>query len=636
MINALGGDDTVSGAGGDDTITGGGGNDFIDGGAETDTAVYSGAWVDYAISGTGPDSLSVTRAPTRLTVSIPSAMSENFQFSNGTFAAAQIANDAPTDVALLASSIAEPASNDTIVASITSMDADTPLGDTATYTLVDDAGGRFAISGTDLVVADGSLLDAETAVSHSVTVRATDAHGLSDDQIFNISVNDVDEFNVTTPVDTDGTTGGSVDANAAAGTVVGITASASDADVTTNAVAYSLTSNPDSLFAIDANTGVVTTAAALNGAAGTTVNIQVTASSADGSRPAAQSFGIAVTSATQAPMITSNGGGATATISIAENSKAVTTVTATDPDSSNLTYSLAGGADQSLFTINAVTGALAFLTAPDYEHPTDSGGNRVFDVTVQVSDGSLTDSQAIAVTVTNATPNETVTGDGDPNTFRASADKEAFSGQGGSDTVSYDTASAAVTANLASPNKNKGDASGDTYSSIENLRGSNFGDKLTGDNNDNVLEGGSGADKLDGGKGVNTASYEHAGTRVTADLSNAANNTGEALGDKYSSIQNLTGSAFDDKLTGDGGANALIGGSGADTLTGAGGKDMLTGGLGNDTFVFTTLQDSSIAAPDLITDFAVGDMIDLSAIDANTWCWRQPSIPHRRWRWACG
>ena len=102
---------------------------------------------------------------------------------------APIANDAPTDVALLASSIAENASNDTIVASITSMDADTPLGDTATYTLVDDAGGRFAISGTDLVVADGSLLDAETAVSHSVTVRATDAHGLSDDQIFNISVN---------------------------------------------------------------------------------------------------------------------------------------------------------------------------------------------------------------------------------------------------------------------------------------------------------------------------------------------------------------------------------------------------------------------------------------------------------------
>jgi Ca2+-binding RTX toxin-like protein len=49
------------------------------------------------------------------------------------------------------------------------------------------------------------------------------------------------------------------------------------------------------------------------------------------------------------------------------------------------------------------------------------------------------------------------------------------------------------------------DASGDTYGSIENLRGSNFGDNLTGDNNNNVLEGGPGADQLNGGKGVNTA-----------------------------------------------------------------------------------------------------------------------------------
>jgi hypothetical protein len=72
-----------------------------------------------------------------------------------------------------------------------------------------------------------------------------------------------------------------------------------------------------------------------------------------------------------------------------------------------------------------------------------------------------------------------------------------------------------------------------------NLRGSHFGDNLTGDNNDNVLEGDSGADQLNGGNGVNTASYENAATRVTANLSKAANNTGEALGDKYSSIQNL-------------------------------------------------------------------------------------------------
>src|SRR5205809_758059 len=66
------------------------------------------------------------------------------------------------------------------------------------------------------------------------------------------------------------------------------------------------------------------------------------------------------------------------------------------------------GADASHFTINASTGALSFVSAPDYETPTDAGGNNVYDVTVQVSDGTLTDTQAIAVTVTNVNNNAPV------------------------------------------------------------------------------------------------------------------------------------------------------------------------------------------------------------------------------------
>ena len=105
----------------------------------------------------------------------------------------------------------------------------------------------------------------------------------------------------------------------------------------------------------------------------------------------------------QLPTITSNGGGNTAAVSIAENSTAVTTVTATDPDAGQtLSYSINGGADASKFAINVTTGALAFLTAPNFEAPTDAGGNNVYDVTVQVSDGNGgSDTQAIAVTVTN-------------------------------------------------------------------------------------------------------------------------------------------------------------------------------------------------------------------------------------------
>ncbi|MFI0377516.1 MAG: DUF4347 domain-containing protein, partial [Candidatus Thiodiazotropha sp.] len=102
------------------------------------------------------------------------------------------------------------------------------------------------------------------------------------------------------------------------------------------------------------------------------------------------------------PVISSNGGGDTAIINVAENSTAVTTVTSTDPDLDTPTYSISGGADAALFSINSSTGELTFISAPDYETPTDVGGNNVYDLQVQVSDGNGgTDTQDIAVTVSN-------------------------------------------------------------------------------------------------------------------------------------------------------------------------------------------------------------------------------------------
>ena len=58
--------------------------------------------------------------------------------------------------------------------------------------------------------------------------------------------------------------------------------------------------------------------------------------------------------------------------------------------------------------------------------------------------------------------------------------------------------------------------------------------------------------------------------------------------------------------------------SGKDTITCVGGADTPTGRAGNDTFVFKALCDSTVSAPDQLTDFSSGDKIDLKAIDANT------------------
>ena len=82
----------------------------------------------------------------------------------------------------------------------------------------------------------------------------------------------------------------------------------------------------------------------------------------------------------------------------------MTTVTAIDPNvpPQSLTYSITGGLDAAFFNINPSTGELTFISAPDFETPADNGGDNVYDVDVQVSDGGGgTDTQIIAVTIAN-------------------------------------------------------------------------------------------------------------------------------------------------------------------------------------------------------------------------------------------
>jgi alpha-tubulin suppressor-like RCC1 family protein len=126
----------------------------------------------------------------------------------------------------------------------------------------------------------------------------------------------------------------------------------------------------------------------------------LTVSSDSGGQPTNSTFNLTGTgAAATVPTITSNGGGATASVTVAENSTAVTTVTASG--TTPLTFSLVGGADQAKFTIDTNTGVLTFASAPNYEAPTDSGANNVYDVTVRATNSAGTDDQAIAVTVTD-------------------------------------------------------------------------------------------------------------------------------------------------------------------------------------------------------------------------------------------
>jgi len=115
------------------------------------------------------------------------------------------------------------------------------------------------------------------------------------------------------------------------------------------------------------------------------------------------------------------------------------------------------------------------------------------------------------------------------------------------------------------------------------LQGGAGADALKGGLLGDTLTGGAGADSLDGGAGSDTASYATAGAAVVASLLVPAGNTGDAAGDGYTSIENLTGTDFADTLTGDGTAN---------TLSGLGDDDTLTGGGGLDTFIVTGGSDT--------------------------------------------
>ena len=99
------------------------------------------------------------------------------------------ANRAPTGITLTGGAVAEMSAMNTIVGSLKA--ADTNAGETFTYALSDNAGGRFAISGDKIVVKDGIKLDFEQSVSHQVKVLATDASGASYESIFSIGVLDV-------------------------------------------------------------------------------------------------------------------------------------------------------------------------------------------------------------------------------------------------------------------------------------------------------------------------------------------------------------------------------------------------------------------------------------------------------------
>lgn len=101
--------------------------------------------------------------------------------------------------------------------------------------------------------------------------------------------------------------------------------------------------------------------------------------------------------ANAAPQITSG-----SSASVAENALSTGYVAAaSDPNGDAVSFSISGGADAARFAIDPASGALSFIAPPDFEAPDDTDGDNVYVVEIRASDGALSDTQTVAVTVTD-------------------------------------------------------------------------------------------------------------------------------------------------------------------------------------------------------------------------------------------
>ncbi|KQW78756.1 peroxidase family protein [Brevundimonas sp. Root1279] len=151
-----------------------------------------------------------------------------------------------------------------------------------------------------------------------------------------------------------------------------------------------------------------------------------------------------------------------------------------------------------------------------------------------------------------------------------------------------------------------------------------IGDVLNGTAANDSLWGGAGNDTLNGLGGLDTANYSQSGNGVNVSLNaNQASNDGSGAVDTLNSIENVTGSNFNDTLVGNALGNMLIGGSGADTLVGVGGADTLVGGAGAANTMIGGLGDDHyvVSASDTIVELA-GEGIDSIETTLNTYTQR--------------
>nr|QIG91066.1 hypothetical protein G6P99_00015 [Bradyrhizobium sp. 6(2017)] len=360
------------------------------------------------------------------------------QASDGTLSSSQtftigvtdVAPSTPVDSNAATNTVAEGAANgSTVGVTVSSSDVNGPA---VTYSLTGDtSGGGFTINAATgvITVADASKLDYESAAGHAYTVTAQASDGtLSSSQTFTIGVTDVAP---STPVDSNAATN-TVAEGAANGSTVGVTVSSSD--VNGPAVTYSLTGDTSGGgFTINAATGVITVADAskldYESAAGHAYT--VTAQASDGTLSSSQTFTINVTdvapigvndtsasagatAATEKGGTNNGSGGANGTGNVLTNDTDINSTSAVLSVASFRTGNLEGSGTAGTlgFGLIGAHGTLTLNSNGSYSYvvnETDAsvqalnvGQSTTDSFNYTVSDGSLTDTAVLTVTINGA------------------------------------------------------------------------------------------------------------------------------------------------------------------------------------------------------------------------------------------
>ena len=516
--------------------------------------------------------------------------------------------------------------NSTSVTTVIAADAD---GTTPAYRIIGGADAAlFVIDPVTGVLTFAAAPDAEAPADadrdnvYQVTIDASDGVN-ADRQALSVVVGNVND---NTPVITSGGGGSGYSFSLDENTTAAITVTASDADGTPPI--YSIAGGADSaLFAVDPATGALTFIQAPDHeqpADADRDNVyEVTVEANDGANGDRQSLQITVRNTNDsAPVISSNGGGGTALVSLAENNLGATTMIATDPDGpTSLTYRIAGGADAALFHLDA-KGVLSFRSNPDFEDPLDADRNNLYDVVVEASDGTNARTQALAIavtdvnevgrTITGTSANDRISPTSSTPSLRSTALNDTIFGLAGNDTIDGG----------AGTDRMEGGDGNDFYTV------DTFVDDGRGSNDDLVIErSGGGVDTVSASVGYRLPTEVEHLTLIGVAMLGLGNSLanqiiGNALSNQLYGLEGddtvlgndgndlLDGGAGNDVLVGGNGSDNLLGGDGADRLDGGIGADRLEGGAGDDIYIVDTFSDNGVSSDDDFLIEAAGGGVD--------------------------